>query len=143
MHALWQVIIIVAVCLVIWMVAERFSPDPLITKIVQIIVFIVAIGAVLFKLLPMVWLNLTYEAILPSIEFYLEKGMSPKEARERVRQDVFGVGYKTDRHGNPIEQGFGSAARPTDQHFRALEKAEGKEAADKARAAVSRPVVIN
>ena len=31
------VIIIVAVALIIWYVAERFSPDPLITKVVQIV----------------------------------------------------------------------------------------------------------
>lgn len=31
-----------------------------------------------------------------------------KEAKHRAREDVFGVGFKTDRNGVPIEQGIGS-----------------------------------
>ncbi len=47
------VIIIVAVALIIWYVAERFSPDPLITKIVQIVVFVVVLLVLIMKLLPL------------------------------------------------------------------------------------------
>lgn len=57
MHALTAVlvpiIILVAVALIIWYVAERFSPDPLITKIVQIVVFAVVLIVLLTKLLPL------------------------------------------------------------------------------------------
>ncbi len=57
MHALTAVlvpiIIIVAVALIIWYAAERFSPDPFITKIVQIIVFVVVLVAILLKLVPL------------------------------------------------------------------------------------------
>lgn len=58
MHALAgllvPLIIIVGVALLIWVIAERFSPDPLITKIVQIIVFLVVLVALLTKLLPLI-----------------------------------------------------------------------------------------
>lgn len=57
MHALTAIlvpiIIVVTVALIIWYVAERFSPDPLITKIVQIIVFAVVLIVLLLKLLPL------------------------------------------------------------------------------------------
>ncbi len=50
------VTLIIAVCILIcvWFVIERFSPDPLITKICQIIIFIIALLLVVQKLLPMV-----------------------------------------------------------------------------------------
>lgn len=51
--ALVPIIIIVAVALIIWYVAERFSPDPLITKIVQIVLFAVVLVVLLLKLFPM------------------------------------------------------------------------------------------
>lgn len=58
MHALVAVlipvIIIIAVALIIWYVAERFSPDPLITKVVQIVVFVVVLVVILLKLLPLI-----------------------------------------------------------------------------------------
>ena len=47
------IIIIIAVALIIWYVAERFSPDPLITKIVQIVVFVVVLVALIMKLFPL------------------------------------------------------------------------------------------
>jgi hypothetical protein len=34
--------------------------------------------------------------------------------------DVFGVGFKRDENGRPIEQGIGSASNPSPQHFAAL-----------------------
>ena len=57
MHALTAVlvpiIIIVVVGLLIIWIAERFSPDPLITKIVQVIVFAVVLIVLITKLLPL------------------------------------------------------------------------------------------
>lgn len=57
MHALTSilvpVIVVVVVGLIIWWVAERFSPDPLITKIVQVVVFAVVLIVLLLKLLPL------------------------------------------------------------------------------------------
>jgi hypothetical protein len=70
---------------------------------------------------------------MPVESYYREKGLSEAQAKQRCAEDVFGVGFKTDSRGRPIEQGLGSAANPTDQHFRAMEKYEGKESADKAR----------
>jgi Co/Zn/Cd efflux system component len=48
------IILIVAVALIIWYAAERFSPDPLITKIVQIVVFAMVLVVLLMKLLPLI-----------------------------------------------------------------------------------------
>ena len=57
MHALTAVlvpvIIVIIVGLIIWYVAEQFSPDPLITKIVQIVVFGVVLIVLLLKLFPL------------------------------------------------------------------------------------------
>jgi hypothetical protein len=55
------------------------------------------------------------------------------EAKAQALNDVFGVGHKTDARGNPIEQGRGSLSNPTEHHFAALERAEGKASADRAR----------
>jgi Co/Zn/Cd efflux system component len=54
MDTLIQLIIAIAVLLVVWWVAERFSPDPLITKIVQVIIFVLALVLVFTRVLPMV-----------------------------------------------------------------------------------------
>lgn len=51
---LLYLIIAVAVLIVAWFVIERFSPDPLITKICQIIIFIIALFLIVKKLLPLV-----------------------------------------------------------------------------------------
>ncbi len=51
--ALVPLIILVLVALIIIWVAERFSPDPLITKIIQAIVFVVVLIVLLTKFLPM------------------------------------------------------------------------------------------
>lgn len=48
------IIIAVAVGLIIWVIAERFSPDPLITKIVQIVVFVIVLVVCLTKLVPLI-----------------------------------------------------------------------------------------
>lgn len=52
-HSLFQIIVIITILIVAYLVAIRFSPDPLITKIIQIIIFLIAIYIVLFKILPL------------------------------------------------------------------------------------------
>jgi hypothetical protein len=52
--------------------------------------------------------------------------------------NTFGHDVKFDRHGNPIEQGRGAPGRETPQHFAALEKSEGKAAADAAKQKANR-----
>jgi len=47
------IIIVVVVGLIIYWVAERFSPDPLITKIVQVVVFAIVLIVLITKLLPL------------------------------------------------------------------------------------------
>lgn len=56
--ALVKLLVAVAVLIIAWFINDRFSPDPLITKIVQIIIFIAAIILVLTVLLPLAGLNL-------------------------------------------------------------------------------------
>ena len=58
MGGLVNLIIIIAVLIVAWMVVARFSPDPLITKIAQIIIFVVAVVIVLRMILPLAGINL-------------------------------------------------------------------------------------
>ena len=60
---------------------------------------------------------------MPELQYYLDRipGDAPaevrkrmiKEARHKVRQDVFGHDYKTDKYGRPIEDGIGSKANPS------------------------------
>jgi hypothetical protein len=57
-NAFVEIIIAVAILIVAWLVVERFSPDGLITKICQIIIFVIALLLVLTKLLPMVGVSL-------------------------------------------------------------------------------------
>lgn len=47
------IIILVAVALVILWATDRFSPDPFITKIIKLIVFVVVLIAIITKLLPL------------------------------------------------------------------------------------------
>lgn len=47
-----------------------------------------------------------------------------KRREEIARLVVFGHDHKTDAHGKPIEQGIGSAANPTANHWAALLVAE-------------------
>ena len=58
MGGLVNLIIVIAVLIVAWMVVARFSPDPLITKIAQIIIFVVAVVIVLRMILPLAGINL-------------------------------------------------------------------------------------
>jgi hypothetical protein len=57
LHALVPIIVIVVVALIIWYAAERFSPDPFITRIVQIVLFAVVLIAILLKLVPLLGLG--------------------------------------------------------------------------------------
>jgi hypothetical protein len=45
-----------------------------------------------------------------------------REARDITNNNVFGVGHKKDRQGNPQEQGLGSFANPTQQSIEAYVK---------------------
>lgn len=56
-QAFFQIIVIIAVLIVVWLLATRFSPDPLITKIVQIVIFLIALYVAFFKVLPMAGLS--------------------------------------------------------------------------------------
>ena len=47
------IVVLVVVALIIVWVAERFSPDPLITKIAQVIVFACVMIFIVSKLLPL------------------------------------------------------------------------------------------
>lgn len=49
-----NLIIVLAVLLVAWYVAARFSPDALLTKIVQIVIFVIALIVILKWALPLV-----------------------------------------------------------------------------------------
>jgi hypothetical protein len=63
--------------------------------------------------------------------------MTVEEREEWKRQEeiaIWGAGFRRDRNGKPIEQGLGSADNPTENSFKAIEKYEGKAAADAARA---------
>ena len=51
------------------------------------------------------------------------------EAEQQALTDVFGVGFRRDKHGNPIEQGIGSDSNITEQHIAAVRKYEGEAAA--------------
>jgi len=53
LHVLVPIIVTIGVAIIIWMVAERFSPDPLITKVVQVVLFIVVLVVLLVKLFPL------------------------------------------------------------------------------------------
>jgi hypothetical protein len=59
-------------------------------------------------------------------EHAINNGKTPAQAAELEAESVFGVGYKKDAKGNPIETGKGSKAQQTAQHQAALQKAEGR-----------------
>ena len=59
-------------------------------------------------------------------EFAIHKGLSVAEAGDKETESVFGIGYKRDPKGRPIEAGKGSRLQQTSQHRAALEKNEGR-----------------
>jgi len=54
MDTLIKLIVAVAILIIAWFITERFSPDPLITKIVQVILFLIALFLIIKLLLPLV-----------------------------------------------------------------------------------------
>lgn len=70
-------------------------------------------------------LNLTAEEI-EEIHANIEQGLLPKNwldlCDEARAANVFGIGFKTDRHGNPIEQGLGSDSQMTANSIAAYRK---------------------
>jgi len=56
-HALFNIIVIICVLMAVWWIAVRYSHDPLITKIVQIGLFLIALWVAFFKILPMAGVN--------------------------------------------------------------------------------------
>ena len=67
-------------------------------------------------------------------ELMAQQGMSRQDAEHEMKKRVFGEHYRTDRQGKPIEDGIGSIAQPSESHLAALEKFEGADAANLARA---------
>ena len=52
-------VIIIAACLIAaWYVVERFSPDPLLTKLCQIAIFVIALIVIVTQLLPLAGVHL-------------------------------------------------------------------------------------
>lgn len=51
--SLFWLIVIVAVLIIIWLLVERFSPDPIITKICQVVIFLVALFVIVKRILPL------------------------------------------------------------------------------------------
>ena len=59
-------------------------------------------------------------------------GRTPEEAKRIMNGRVFGVDFKVDENGNPIEQGIGSDANPLKStHLKALEIVKEREKAAK------------
>ena len=56
-HALLMIIFAIAVLLIAWLVIARFSPDPLLTQICQIIIFLLALYLIITKILPLAGLS--------------------------------------------------------------------------------------
>lgn len=54
MANLVNIIIIIAVAIAAWWAAERFSPDALLTKIVQLVIFVAVLILLVTKLWPLV-----------------------------------------------------------------------------------------
>jgi hypothetical protein len=52
-QGLFSIIVILCMLMVAWWAAARWSPDPLITKIIQVAIFLVALYVAFFKILPM------------------------------------------------------------------------------------------
>jgi len=53
MGGIVNLIIAIAVLIAAWWVVQRFSPDPLITKLAQLLIFVVAVVIVLKMVLPL------------------------------------------------------------------------------------------
>ncbi len=51
---LLSVAVAIAIALIVWYIVERFSPDVLITKILQVVIFLAVLYFVVLKLLPLI-----------------------------------------------------------------------------------------
>lgn len=51
--AIMPIVYTILLALIAWWVTERFSPDPLLTKIIQAVIFVIVLGLVVTKLLGM------------------------------------------------------------------------------------------
>ncbi len=51
---LWTTLVVVACAIAAWFIMERFSPDGLLTKLIQIAIFLFVAWWVVFKLIPQV-----------------------------------------------------------------------------------------
>ena len=60
------------------------------------------------------------------------------EAETQALNDVYGRGWKRDRHGNVMEQGIGALGNESEQHFAAILKYEGPAAEQAARERAAR-----
>jgi hypothetical protein len=58
MQGLIQLVVALGVLIIAWLITERFSPDPLITRVVQIILFVIALIVIFKLLLPLVGVSL-------------------------------------------------------------------------------------
>lgn len=47
-------------------------------------------------------------------------GLTREQAEHEMACRTFGVNYKLDKNGDPLEQGIGSAAQQTEQHKAAV-----------------------
>ena len=64
--------------------------------------------------------------------------MTPEEKKAHFASEeriVFGHDLRRDRHGEPLERGLGAPGHRTENHYRALGRAEGVDAEKAARAA--------
>jgi hypothetical protein len=68
-----------------------------------------------------------------TVEEMMKAGISREDADAEMHRRVFGHNVQFVR-GKPVEQGIGSLGHENEQHFAALEKYSGREAADLARA---------
>jgi hypothetical protein len=63
---------------------------------------------------------------LADMQRLIEQGLLPKDAIDQYYENqamaTFGENFKTDRHGNPIEQGIGSKANPSESSIAAYIK---------------------
>ena len=60
-----------------------------------------------------------------------------KYHKDLCENQIFGVGFKRDKDGRPIEQGLGSPGNENENHFRSIGVYEGKDAEKAARAAAA------
>jgi hypothetical protein len=66
--------------------------------------------------------------------------LTPAERKAHLANEekiVFGADAPKKK-GQPVEQGIGAPGNESENHFRAIEQAEGKEVADRARAAAAK-----